>query len=261
LGSSTTNINKILIEGTTSQDKFLRFRRGGGTPVGNAGIQFSSFETDSFFNYASTGALLWGYNAGNPTAQGNYGTEVMRLNNDGNLGIGTSAPSQKLDVGGSINALNNITFGGRVIGPTGAFTDVSSTRYVGSTYTGATGSFGNLNVGPLTGATGMTGTMKVEGAAWGMTGSFWGPFLNGTTQNITAPSNGLFVILFENVQTNNLRVNAFGNQVFPPGNNFLMANGSGADSTMTVPVNAGETITFSLINGSGSCRVYHRRMF
>jgi hypothetical protein len=49
-----------------------------------------------------TGVLLFGSEGGNQTAIYSAGAEVIRINTAGNVGIGTTSPSEKLDVSGNI---------------------------------------------------------------------------------------------------------------------------------------------------------------
>jgi hypothetical protein len=49
--------------------------------------------------------------AGRATIFKDNGTERMRINSSGNVGIGTSSPSQKLDVNGSVNIPNDYSYG------------------------------------------------------------------------------------------------------------------------------------------------------
>jgi hypothetical protein len=169
IGSSTTDINKLEIRGNTNQDKLIRFRSGG-LPQGQAGIQFSATDNHSFFNYAPNNFLIWGYAVGNPTNQGQLGTEVMRLTSDGNLIVGATGRFQNLRVE------DNITYSKALVGPTGEFQNIKMTQYtIGQTgvftnlaasqyVIGATGAFQGVNVANnlIVGATGRFQNLRVE---------------------------------------------------------------------------------------------------
>ena len=79
---------------------------------------------------------------------GNTITERMRIDNNGNLGVGTTAPSQKLDVAGSISATNSIsvdaaqTNGGSVLNNSLKFGGILSGEGIGSKRTAAGNQFG-----------------------------------------------------------------------------------------------------------------------
>ena len=82
----------------------------------NAGI--GSYNDDTDFNIYSAGVgnvkvrtgAVWN-SLGQLT---DVGTERMRVNDDGNVGIGTTSPGAKLDVNGTFIATGNATFGGDV---------------------------------------------------------------------------------------------------------------------------------------------------
>ena len=77
-------------DGSTAYDAgFLRLSAGGGTSVANK----------SYID-------LYGYNS-NLIALGTKGTERMVISSDGNVGIGTTNPSAKLDVNGSLSLRDN----------------------------------------------------------------------------------------------------------------------------------------------------------
>ena len=89
---------------------------------------------------------------------GNNGaTEAMRILNSGSLGIGTSAPTQKLDVRGSVR-IANTDF---VPGTTGTFLDVSLGTTSGNTYAQLQGfssgglSGANIVLNPIAGNVGI----------------------------------------------------------------------------------------------------------
>jgi len=85
--------------------------------VGFAGYDGTNFASTSSISSASTEA--WGAAAKgsnlifSTTANGAVtALERMRISNSGNVGIGTTSPTQPLDVAGNINATGNITVGG-----------------------------------------------------------------------------------------------------------------------------------------------------
>jgi hypothetical protein len=62
------------------------------------------------FDGSSATQYIWNYENG-PTVFANNNTERMRIDSSGNVGIGTSSPSQKLDVNGSVNIPNDYSYG------------------------------------------------------------------------------------------------------------------------------------------------------
>ena len=94
IGSTAGTINKLQTIASAGIDRFLRFRTGGGVPVGFAGIQFSSYDSYSWFAYAGQSSeFVISAISGNPTTAGSLGNPVFALTSAGHLGIGTSTPS------------------------------------------------------------------------------------------------------------------------------------------------------------------------
>lgn len=86
-GSSTTLQNKLEIYGSTSTDRIIRFRRGGGAPPGHAGLQFSDYDNHSYYVLPYSNSLNFNYASGNPTSTGSVGTTILKLNSDSTLTI------------------------------------------------------------------------------------------------------------------------------------------------------------------------------
>jgi len=99
-GSTTGVINKLEVFAGTNMDRFLRFRNGGNLPIGFAGIQFSSYDEHTWFTYPGTvGELIFSQATGNPTVKGSLGTALFVLTKEGNVGIGTTVPSNDQQFG------------------------------------------------------------------------------------------------------------------------------------------------------------------
>ncbi len=99
----TTGSNVIQVQATTDSDQWLRFRKGGGAPNGEAGVIFSFFNTDHFFVNNVDDALAFSRSTENSaTPDFANSNELMRLAANGNMGIGINNPGAKLDVAGSI---------------------------------------------------------------------------------------------------------------------------------------------------------------
>ena len=98
----------------------------------SAGIKLSSHGGDSLI-YRTSDVYSVGQLANNLViheASGNIvfwgATEIARFSNGGNLGIGTTTPSQKLDIDGSINVGNTGIFGSLAVSSTGLVTNLNA---------------------------------------------------------------------------------------------------------------------------------------
>ena len=89
-----------------------------GTNSGNALFQNSftgNGSNDGFFaGITSFDTYLWNFENG-PIRFGTFGSEKMTLMANGNFGINNIFPSQKLDVGGNINATGNINAANAIV--------------------------------------------------------------------------------------------------------------------------------------------------
>jgi hypothetical protein len=127
-----------LIIGKNTQGGNINFRRGSDGATA-ASLGFSSATEGNNFRFKGTSGgsmFTWDLNV-----LGNGSGEVMRLANNGYLGIGTTNPTAKLHVVGTGNITDNTTIGG-TLGVTGA-TTLNSTLAV----TGATTISSTLGVG------------------------------------------------------------------------------------------------------------------
>jgi hypothetical protein len=99
----TTGSNVIQVGAASASDQWLRFRKGGGVPNGEAGVIFSEFNNDHFFVNNVGDALTFSRSTeSSATPDFANSSELLRLEDNGNLGVGTSSPSQRLDVNGKI---------------------------------------------------------------------------------------------------------------------------------------------------------------
>ena len=106
------------------------------------------------------------------------GSESMRIDASGNVGIGTSSPAYKLDVAGAINTNNNLTFtgtGNRIIGDMSNTTHANRVAFQTSTVNAATSPFFIPN------GTGTTASIVVANASDPTNSSFAQMVANGTT--------------------------------------------------------------------------------
>ena len=106
---ANNNLNIIVTEATSNnQHRFFRFRSGGGNPSGDAGIILSRFANNNFYIF-NDGALKINFNNQNLDNDQNMNTSVgagtdnyFRINTNGNVGINSNNPTEKLTVGGNI---------------------------------------------------------------------------------------------------------------------------------------------------------------
>jgi hypothetical protein len=139
VGATTDNGNRLVASGGTNgmvADFINTTTSGAYICITQPGIQNWAIGQP-----AGVDALV--FNKGRNTVAS--GTEYMRIDTSGNVGIGTSSPAAKLDINGTINTASNIQFTGtgavvqavqsaytRIIGGTTANTDSTLTLY-GST--------------------------------------------------------------------------------------------------------------------------------
>ena len=191
-GDVPTNLNKtkgIVLEGGMASSSYssIGYASGGG---GGAGIHFSrggGFDTNISFA-TNNGTTV-------ETQSPGLLTERMRITNTGKVGIGTAAPTQALDVVGSIVASGAINAAGLTattvnVSSLGKFARISvwdgTTDLYGNSYTiaGRAGTLGSTNNG---GVIGTTNNQQIYGIL-GLDNTYavyaQGPILS--TANITA---------------------------------------------------------------------------
>ena len=95
---------------------------GTGFRLGGSSSEISSLSV--WGNSATSGAKIWASSAAHkassvPLQVADYsGTELFRVHGDGNVGIGSAIPSEKLDVDGNIKVSGDINANGNIIGDT-----------------------------------------------------------------------------------------------------------------------------------------------
>ncbi len=95
--------NVIQFQGTADTDTWINFRRGGGAPTGRSGAMFSSFGSAHYFMHHNGSNLIIAHSTEvSETPDVDNATALFALKADGNLGLGSTNPQQKLDVTGSI---------------------------------------------------------------------------------------------------------------------------------------------------------------
>ena len=100
-GDASGAINRTQITAGTNTDRFIRFRSGGGSPNGIAGVQFSHFDNPNFYIFTTGLGLEIYQNTTNSSTKGQFGDRLITLSPGGNLGINVSSPTQRLHVDGN----------------------------------------------------------------------------------------------------------------------------------------------------------------
>ena len=129
---TTGTINRTQISSGTNTDRFIRFRSGGGSPTGIAGVQFSHFDSPNIYMFASGLGLEIYQNTTNSSTKGQFGDRLVVLSPSGNFGVGVSAPTERLHVDGnaiftgylSVNAVKQ-QFDNRTLAPD----DIDATEF------------------------------------------------------------------------------------------------------------------------------------
>lgn len=94
--------NYIKMFGGTGKDNWVMFRRTGASPSGNSGVVFSYFDTHRYFFYNAGTGLKIDYSDDNSLIPELVNaTNLFFIKTNGNIGIGTTNPTQKLDVNGT----------------------------------------------------------------------------------------------------------------------------------------------------------------
>ena len=151
--AAVTNANA----GTAAQTR-LRLNNGGSNfgTISHTGASFTTsgvFRADGTYVYGNgTGGLTLVTGATQPIYFGIANNEVARFDTSGNLGIGTSSPSQKLDVVGTVKVTSSSALSQYWNSASGAYT---SWQYNGTT-NGDIGTGNNAFSGGATGDFGIT---------------------------------------------------------------------------------------------------------
>lgn len=145
-------------------------------------------DTNGFFFASDTNGKAVRFLANNGTLN-----EWMRITSAGNVGIGTTAPAQKLQVVGNVSASGSVT-GAQLVStvatgtPPLAVTSTTQVANLNASLLGglAANGFATLGTNTFVGNQGITGNLSVSGSVSGASGSF---NVDGTGQ-ITTPSVG-----------------------------------------------------------------------
>ena len=156
---TTTPAYKLDILGTTPYAFRLKGSDGGGLILGSYNADWGGFWASSvtpsgtnFAIIASTYGTLFNAPSGSYVGFGIDGTRVMTINSAGNVGIGTTNPTNRLDVSGNAYISGYLVIGGSIgaqyIGLYGYInSDVSIDSYTGKSLLLQTRSGGNIGIG------------------------------------------------------------------------------------------------------------------
>ena len=92
--------------------QFIRFRRGGGFPEGDAGACFSSFDGNNFYMF-NDGVFHLRFSDSLINSTSNLmrssGSSILWITTDGDVGVGNTNPQEKIHVNGNILASGTIS--------------------------------------------------------------------------------------------------------------------------------------------------------
>jgi hypothetical protein len=107
---ASDRLNYIQMGSTTNTQSWLRFREGGGNPIGMCGLIFSRFSSSNFYIH-NNGALRIGFTSSSDVESKSTGVGAnipggavrLTMTDAGNVGIGITAPEYPLHVSGFVN--------------------------------------------------------------------------------------------------------------------------------------------------------------